>query len=662
VDNRGHTTRRRLAITWVVVLLTFVAATAGADGLTFLAPERVPGASFVIGLVSLDGQGLAKPTRAVVTATGATLEELTRRGPVRAFLVRPAGQVPVQLQAREADGPNAAATVEVGPPAARVELSTNPAAPVKNLDETATLEISVRRGDGRPDPDAAPPVLRSNVGAISELKPLGGGRFSAVYRLPEERYPEVAIVVAFAPWPHADATEGALGALAVPLSSAVSLPGRTEAKANVSIHIAGKIFGPVVADDKGAFELPVIVPPGHRFGTSETMDRLGNKRKKQVDLRLPPTDQLSCVANPPTLPADGVSKARVICLATDPYGAVASGARITGKARAGRLEGPRARGDAFEWEYTAPAAGDSDELSFDYPAGGPQSKERVKLTFRPQALAQAKLEITPQPVFVGGSAQVSLRTFDRAGRPVGAQPSLSARRGVVAQFQPSAPGVLTAQFQPPSDEGDWTDVVSGTVLGLSGVVPARLRLSLSGQRLLASAQDVSGAPVPNLTLLLGEAKAKTGTDGVATFELPTSRSALEPLVVRLADRSSLQAPAWRVRAPEGESLFPDEGPFQALAVEAAVALAPATPVDVRLEFTKSGIQASVLNVAGKVIPGRKIAFSVTRQGRPVTLGAPHEEADGSVQVSFAEKVSGAVSASASDVESGVTAAQEAVLP
>ena len=103
MDNRGHTTRRRLAITWVVVLLTFVAATAGADGLTFLAPERVPGASFVIGLVSLDGQGLAKPTTAVVTATGATLEELTRRGPVRAFLVRPAGQVPVQLQAREAE-------------------------------------------------------------------------------------------------------------------------------------------------------------------------------------------------------------------------------------------------------------------------------------------------------------------------------------------------------------------------------------------------------------------------------------------------------------------------------------------------------------------------------------------------------------------------------
>lgn len=654
-----------LAALWATCL---AAVATGEPRPSWLAPDRMPAAPFRVGLVATDETaGVATASAASVSATGARLEEGAREGIVRTFFVVPSGAGPIALQAREGAA-QAQARIELGHPTAKVELLATPASPVKGQDRSATLSISVLRGDGAPDEGAAPPVLKANVGEIRDVKATGPGRFTATYELPKERYPEIAIVVAFAPWPHADSSDGALGALAVPLSSAVNLPGRTEKNASISVEIAGKSFGPVPADGQGAFQVPIVAPPGHRFGAATTTDRLGNRSTKQLDLRLPPTDQIACVASPASLPADGFTRSRILCLVTDPYGKPVSGAKITAKAALGRLDGPSALGEAYEWQYTAPLRADaeSDTLSLDYPAGGPQSKESLVLKFRPLPLATTRVEVLGQPVFVGGSAPVVVKAKDREGRPVAVRPELKAERGSLSMFERTGPGEVRATYQPPADPGSWTDSLVGTVLGEAGQLPARLRVSAVGERFAVRAEDVAGYPVEGLALRLGAADLKTGHDGLASTQLPELASSLEPLEVFSPERPSVRARFWRLRTKAGPQGFPEEGPFQAATVTVPVALAPAAEVDVRIDLVASpapgGIKASVVDVSGKPIQGRALSWTVTTGGRPVATRSGVEQADGSTFIPFAEKVTGKVSASVCDVASGVTAAQEASLP
>ncbi|HEY3449862.1 MAG TPA: hypothetical protein VGK67_26145 [Myxococcales bacterium] len=642
---------------------------AQAQRLEWLAPGRVPPAPFRVGLVALDAAGQAADCgQARVSANGGKIEEGAREGAVRTFFVVPAGPEPVALEAR--DGALVArAQVELGHPSARVELKAVPEAPIKGKDTSAALEIAVLRGDGSPDPTAAPPVLRASVGEIREVAPLGAGRFKATYLLPKERYPEVAIVVAFAPWPHADSSDGAFGVLAVPLSSSVVLPGKTEKNATIAIEIAGKTFGPVPADAQGAFQVPIVAPPGHRFGAATTIDRLGNKRTKQLDLHLPPTDQIGCVTSPTALPADGVTRARILCLATDPYGKPVAGAKITAKASLGRLEGPVPRGEAYEWQYTAPLKSDaeSDVVLIDYPAGGPQSKERAELRFRPLPLATTRVEVLGQPVFVGGATSVVVKAKDREGRPVEVRPELKAKRGELGAFERTAPGEVRARYRPPRQAGDWKDELVGAVLGEAGKAPARLRISNAGSRVQVRAEDIAGYPVEGLALELGKTRLTTGRNGIAQAELaPAPESGLEVLDVQTPERRSLSTRFWRLRTAKGLQGFPEEGPFEAAALAVPVALAPATPVDVQIEFVSEpapgGLKASVVDVSGRVVPGRELSWTVTASGGPVPTSPSQEQPDGSLFIPFARKASGAVSASVCDVASGVTAAQEANLP
>ncbi|MGC4113467.1 MAG: hypothetical protein QM765_02110 [Myxococcales bacterium] len=660
--------RRGLAV--LVALAGLVpSSSAWAQRLVWLAPERVPPAPFRVGLVAFDALGQATEPAAQVSALHAKIEEGAREGVVRTFYVVPSGTEPVELQAR-GGALVGQAQVQLGHPSARVQLKVVPEAPIKGQDTSASLEIAVLRGDGSPDPSAAPPVLRASVGEIRDVVPLGAGRFKATYLLPKERYPEVAIVVAFAPWPHADSNDGAFGALAVPLSSSVVLPGKTEKNASISVEIAGKVFGPAPADSQGAFQVPIVAPPGHRMGAASTTDRLGNKRTKQLDLHLPPTDQIGCVTSPTALPADGVARARILCLATDPYGKTVSGAKISAKANLGRLDGPVVRGDAYEWQYTAPlkSDADSDVIQLDYAAGGPQSKERAELRFRPLPLATTRVEVLGQPVFVGGGGDVVVKAQDREGRPVEVRPDLKAKRGELGSFERTAPGEVRARYRPPAQAGDWKDELDGSVLGEAGKTPARLRISNAGGRVEVRAEDIAGYPIEGLALELGKGRLTTGRNGVASAELPdVPDSGLQTLDVQSPERRSLSQRFWRLRTAKGVQGFPEEGPFEAASISVPIALAPATPVDLQIDLVSEpapgGLQVRVVDVSGRAVPGRELSWTVTAGGVPVpTAGQAREQRDGSSFIAFQQKPSGSVSASVCDVASGVTAAQEAKLP
>ena len=232
---------------------------------------------------------------------------------------------------------------------AQVSLQLTPAAPVKGRDTEAVLNITTTAD--RP----APPVLRANVGVIEAVERLAPGQYRARYVLPATRAPEVAIIVAFAPWPHPQSVDGAFGVLRVPMASAVEVPGRAEPGAEVRIKLGDATFGPVRAQGDGSFRLPLVVPPGFGVATTTTVDRVGNKRSAKLDLMLPRVDQLACVATPTTLPADGVSKARVLCASSDQHGGATRGAKVRWSGGHGTWSAAKELGDGVqEWTWTAP--------------------------------------------------------------------------------------------------------------------------------------------------------------------------------------------------------------------------------------------------------------------------------------------------------------------
>ncbi|RMG14134.1 MAG: hypothetical protein D6729_14120, partial [Deltaproteobacteria bacterium] len=237
----------------------------------------------------------------------------------------------------------------------RVEIEASPTELLKGRDEAATLRIRLLDAEGRPRTAARAPRLAVNVGTVEGLHAVGPGTFEARYRPGPKRYPEVAVVTAFAPAPHDDAPTFAVAHVALPLSAAIELPGRTRPKVQLTVEIAGRRFGPVASGPDGRFEIPVVVPPGHGLGRGVSVDRLGNRRITRIDLHLPPTNRLSAAVHPTRLPADGHARAQVVVFVVDAFGRPAAGRPPHIEAEAGRVGRLRSLGGgAWAAWYQAP--------------------------------------------------------------------------------------------------------------------------------------------------------------------------------------------------------------------------------------------------------------------------------------------------------------------
>ena len=432
---------------WAAVLLTLCAGSAGwaAQALALLGPEgTLAPAPFEIAVARTDEGRFTAARAPTLTAEGAALTGARHEGTLWRWTVTPRpGAREVRLLARDGEL-TTSSRYEVGPPTDQVALTLTPAHPVKGRDREATLDVHLKTSAGTPDVEAPPPVLRANVGTLEALERVGPGAFRARYLLPATRYPEVVVLVAFSAWPSPASLEGAAGSLVVPLSTAIDLPGRTEPGAKMAIEIAGQTFGPVRASGDGHFQLPVVVPPGHRFGRGTVVDRIGNRRVEKVDLALPPTNPLACVMTPRTIPL-GTGTARVLCATTDPYGVPVDAAAVTLTARRGHLTGPeRAGRGLLEWRYRAPGAEVApDYLEARWRRGGPLAKESLTVDLE-QGPAQHLTLTTPEPlVFRGGSLPLELDARDALGLPrPGALPGGARQRGFVRTVEGARPWPL----------------------------------------------------------------------------------------------------------------------------------------------------------------------------------------------------------------------------
>ncbi len=354
----------RLALVVLVALaLTAPALAAGRGGLALWGPTgaRAP-APFEVALVRRASGHLAPVGRPAIHVDGgrATLRPGGDPDVLRLLLVPDPGAATLTLRA--GDGPGA--VTRTWPLDAKVaggiSVSVSPDHLVKRPGSTATITVQVLDVAGHPLAQAPPPVVSANVGRVGPLTAAGPGTFRAVYTPSAARYPEVAVITAFRPWPHAGSPAVAVGQAVLPLSAAIELPGTTRPNVQMTVVIAGKRFGPVHADRHGRFKVPVVVPPGHGLGQGIAVDRFGNHRRTRIDLHLPPTNRLAVAAQPRLLVADGHARAQVVLFVVDPFGHPKTGRPPVLETDRGRVTRPVSVGPG-RWRawYVAPVgAGD----------------------------------------------------------------------------------------------------------------------------------------------------------------------------------------------------------------------------------------------------------------------------------------------------------------
>ncbi|WP_233602178.1 hypothetical protein [Corallococcus sp. CA047B] len=640
-----------MALERLIPALLLVCAPVWAASLELLGPDAsVPPEGFTVAVVRRDAKGapvtFAPPT---VTAEGAEVRPGPEVSPLRTFVVVPRAQVREVVVRVKGDADEVQARYAVGPPASRMELSLEPAQPVKGRDTEATLTVRRLLPDGAPDDSGAPPVLRASTGQVEGLKHTGPGTYVARYVLPSTRQPEAAILVALSAWPHPQSVHGAYGRLLVPLATSLALPGVSEAGAMVSLEVAGKRFGPVHAGPDGRFVLPLIVPPGHSLARGEAEDSAGNVERITIDLQLPPTDGLACVLNPQRLPADGVSQARLLCATSDPKGAPVADARVTVKAKHGRLEGPKRDADGMlEWRYTAPRVLASDErIEAAWPQRGPGSRESLPMQLVQGPVRDVTASLAEPLVHRGTEGKVVVVARDASGQPrAEAKVEISTPAGTVGPAVEAPPGTFTAPWRVPPEAAEGPTELSVHAFGPPGSEPARLAVWRQGQQLVAGVVDLAGLPVPRQPLRVAGVAKTTGDDGTVV---------LGPLLAGVVRVSHGVWPGLdvtvHVLGSEGP-VFPEHAPLVPGPVVLRANVGPSLPVNVRVRVEGSRVTCWVEDSRGVVLVDRPVHVALSEGER-----GDETVRDGLTRFTV-RGAKGPVSVSVADVRTGVTAIEE----
>jgi hypothetical protein len=584
--------------------------------------------------LSPDGELFAVRGEGVAAAEGATVEPAlatsaapaATRGEGTLYRAVPApGATRVTFRA---GGAEAAAPVE--PAEGTIEIALGTPAPVKGRDAAVGIDLAVRRAGGEPDVDSPAPRITVSSGQVRDLAPAGPGKFHAVYDPAPTRYPEVAVLVALVPRCPLCATPRALGHAVLPLSAAVSLPGESAPGTRTTVSVGGKSFGPTVADARGRFSIPVVIPPGVRAADATTVDALGNRKHTVIDLRVPEVNRLACSAWPRTLPADGRAEASILCVASTERGLAAQGARLTLAASKGSAEplAPLAAASALQRaRFRAPAGGGGAEavLRATYPEGGSASRDEVRIRLATGAPASIEARVPREPVPRGASVAAETAVRDARGDVVG-RPSgpPGAKVGFVAPDRFVAAASGSAQQAP-----------------LSFVLPpgeevATLSLRPAARGWLAEARTVDGRPAVGAEVRFGSgALARTDARGEARSEAGT------PGETAVA-ASGARAAGWA-------GVVPPAAPIE-ISRSVEVALRPPSPVDVVASLDGKVVRWRVEGEDGNPLPARKVLL----RSADVQLGAPERDGEGG----RAAVLGGHGLVAVQDAETGVVAVLE----
>jgi hypothetical protein len=213
------------------------------------------------------------------------------------------------------------------PTAPAVTVTITPATLTLGLDHEAELRITAG-GDAPADQPVPVPKVWTSVGKVEDLLRVGPRTFVARYLLPDQRFPQAAIIAAAF-----SETDHPLRGFTVVRIGAVASPAfRTDPKASVTLKVVQKEFGPEQADAEGNVRVPVVVPPGVPVGMARSVSASGATTEQAIDFKLPSFARI-LIAMPDTLVAG--STVELAVYAVEPAGTPVQAADVTLRASSG---------------------------------------------------------------------------------------------------------------------------------------------------------------------------------------------------------------------------------------------------------------------------------------------------------------------------------------
>jgi hypothetical protein len=323
----------------------------------------------------------------------------------------------------------------------RVEIVATPALVVLGGEGPQAVDLDVRVSDTRPGRLAdADVILHTTAGEVVGLREVAPGRFTARLQPPAQRFPQLAVVSAADLSEVALAEPPVLGTAMVAYSARTSLNGRAEPNATMEVQIGARRYGPVRADHRGHFAIPVTVKPGERFAEGISRDDLGNTSQSRINMYLPEVRRMHGFAYPRELVADGAD-AGWLFVATVSHVGAPENVPIRVRADRGTVGRPvRIGRGLFRVEYRAPlGVGDGhDSVSVVSRRG----KATLDVHLMAGAPARLDVGVEPHPVLADGASEaiVDINVWDGSDNPVAAQNPNVAVDGVEVPVSRPAPG------------------------------------------------------------------------------------------------------------------------------------------------------------------------------------------------------------------------------
>ena len=349
-------------------------------------------------LLVLDADGTPlSPAEAILDVEGATVSPVAVRAPgeLAATLTPPLLDAPLQitltLRLKLADKRKLkqAWVLDLVPPVQRkIAIAAAPSALVLGQDATANVEITVAGGGGGAEADVA---LRASVGALTNLTALGGGRFAALYTAPAGTDPGVAVLTV------ADKRDPTrtYGHARIALAAKRDLTVTVRKGSRALVTLAGREYGPVVADKSGKAKVAVVVPPGATQAEVASLTET-DKQTSPLALALPTTGRVEWVPPPADLPADQRLAIPVRVVAVRPDGSPEAVTAPVLSASHGTLSPPQHEGDGV-WvaTLTPPTLAAVTPATLTATLPGDTAGRSVPLRFVPVRAAALTLRTSP---------------------------------------------------------------------------------------------------------------------------------------------------------------------------------------------------------------------------------------------------------------------------
>jgi len=426
------------------------------------------------------------------------------------------------------------------PAASQITAVASPNQLILGQDTTATLSVQLV-GDQNAAATQNDIVLLPSAGTVTNVTPLGQGRYSALYTAPPQQFPQMATITI------ADRRDPSrtFGVLVIPLVGRANFPVTGLPNSRVLLKVGDREFGPMQADAAGRVQVPIMVPPGV---SSATVISITDAKTQQdpLDLQIPPSQRVRMFPVHQAVPADSNLAVPVRAYVGMPVGGPDVAAKVTFSTTAGTVTPAVHEGNGvYRTTFAPPFGNTSAQATIQVNVEDARGKQSDGLTVNLIPARPSTVTVTAEPpVLPPGASQMSVFAKIAAPNGVGLTGRDIAITADGAKVTAKAKDLGNGDYQvilTPSGNGPIQltatakSPASGNALRRVILFPSRPALpndGLSGTPVTIVTLDEFGYPVANVPVSLslsgeGSIPASVTTDesGLAQVNYTAGRAA-----------------------------------------------------------------------------------------------------------------------------------------